>query len=100
MKLGQHAVYVSDKVNYLNPHRNSESMRTLFDALREEGLSNVPSDEKSHILNLLTRGLSESEARELFHSEVLAGTQFRDRGLELNTIMAPTMMISYGTVVD
>lgn len=90
---------VSDKVNYLNPRGNPSSARVLYDSLCEEGLAHVPQDEESYTHNLITRGLSENEA-ELFKSEVLAGTGFRDRGLELNTLTAPTMMISYGTVPE
>jgi len=89
---------VSDKVNHLDPRGSTSSRQALYDSLCEEGLSNVPQDEDSYVRNVTERGLSDSEARELFRSEVLAGNNFRDRGLEVDTLTAPTMMISYGTV--
>lgn len=91
---------VSDKVNYLNPRGDRSSARALHDSLSEEGLSNIPQDEESYNRDLVARGLSEDEAKELFMSEVLAGTTFRDHGLEFDTLTAPTMMIAYGTVPE
>ena len=86
-----------DKVNYLNPKGDTVSNGALYEALCEEGLSNVPQNKETYIQDLMKRGLNEEEAQELYHSELLMGTRFRERGMEYNTLTAPTMMISYGT---
>jgi SAM-dependent methyltransferase len=89
---------VSDRVNYVNPKADSGANALLYEALCEEGLANVPDNEQTYVHNLMERGLTEDEARTLFHAERRMGTQFREHGLAYNTLMAPTMMITYGTV--
>lgn len=91
---------VSDKVNHLTPHGDPSSTTALYESLCEEGMSNIPRDEEAHMRNLVERGLTEDEAKELFMSEVLAGTTFREHWREFNTLTAPTMMIAYGSVPE
>lgn len=91
---------ISDKVNYLNPSDSMIAKQALYESLCEEGLSHVPQNRETYIENLVKRGLSNNEAQELFNTEVLLGTRFGERGIEYNTVTAPTMTITYGTVAE
>lgn len=86
---------VSDKVNFLDSNENLERSQRLYSALREEGIGEIPGDERKFIDKLMNRGLTESESQNQYEAELLFSKLFN-----LNSVLtyAPNMKISFGTV--
>lgn len=85
---------VSDKVNFLDQNMNSDRKTKLFDSLKEEGLGQEPGDVKEIIENLLSRGLSDREAKVQYNAELTFSKAFSDQSW---LTYAPNMKISFGT---
>lgn len=86
---------VSDKVNFLDQNMDDESKNTLYHSLKEEGLGQEVQPYAEVINNLMSRGLSESEAIEEYEAESSFSEKFSS---ESWLTYAPNMKISYGTV--
>lgn len=86
---------VSDKVNFLDQNMDDESKNTLYRSLKEEGLGQEVQPYAEVINNLMSRGLSESEAIEEYEAEASFSEKFSS---ECWLTYAPNMKISYGTV--
>ncbi|WP_454190083.1 class I SAM-dependent methyltransferase [Paenibacillus sp. Marseille-Q7038] len=86
---------VSDKVNFLDQNMDPERKNTLYRSLREEGLGQEPRPVSEVINHLISRELSEMEAKEQYEAEK---TFFEKFSLESWLTYAPNMKISYGTV--
>lgn len=87
---------VSDAVRYLRPEISKDENETLYKILCDEGFGNVLQNEDKFIKNLMNRGLSKAEAQEQFIIEKNASEYFKNNGKNLNTVFAPTMMITCG----
>lgn len=88
---------VSDCVRYLNPDLCLEDRELLYNLLCNEGFGSICNNSDSAVKGLVNRGLTIEEAQEQVESENYISRCFREKGLEYNTIFAPTMIISYGT---
>jgi SAM-dependent methyltransferase len=86
---------VSDKVNFLDQNMDLHSKERLYNALKEEGLGEVPVDLKEIINNLMNRGLTIDEARDQYEAEFQFSMKF---GIESSLTYAPNMKITFGIV--
>lgn len=86
---------VSDKVNFLDQNMDVGGKGLLYRALKEEGLGQEPDDRAEVMNDLLSRGLSETEAKEQYEAEAAFSKRFTDESWLVN---APNMKISFGTV--
>lgn len=87
---------VSDRVNFLDQQMDEPNKRTLYNALKEEGLGAAPGNRNEVIAHLMGRGLTSEEAIHQYEAEESFAREFDE-----HTYMtyAPNMKITSGIVV-
>jgi hypothetical protein len=90
---------VSDAVRLSFPPLDTPEKEKIFQAMCDDGLGLVPSDEESFrrsVAHLMTRGASEAEAAAELRREM--DNDYRHRGRDYHIVAPGLMTISFGTV--
>lgn len=90
---------VSDRVNYLHPDMPEDEKESLYSALQDEAFGRPGADDGAIISGLTDRGLTPDEAAEQLEIEKYVSAEWAEHGPEYNTVVASSMMITYGTKV-
>lgn len=87
---------VSDKVNFLDSNVDTAAKNELYNALRAEGIGQLPGEMTETLSQLMQRGLTADEANSQYEAERLLSKEFNMQSM---LTYAPNMKISFGTVV-
>lgn len=88
---------VSDCATYLHPNLPEDEKERLYTALQDEAFGKPGDDDEAVISNLIDRGLTADDAAQQLEIEKYISSEFAAHGRQYNTVVASSMMISYGT---
>ena len=86
---------VSDKVNFLDPSSDQDRADKLYRSMSEDGFGAAPGDETVYVEQLIARGRSPEEAKQLYDSEWLLSELFTNQTFMTS---AANMKITFGNI--
>ncbi len=87
---------VSDCVRYLHPKTDPKEKEKIYNAFCTEVPILSEEERIGYIFKLMRRGLTEEEANEVFNKTRYFAEQFRNNGMEYNTLIANCFLITFG----